>query len=77
MLRDELDGESRNEAKEYAAFYLRGREASTISTYNSEDKRLVEFYKESGKMVVIFEERDVVSYVVWRSKQGLSETQLK
>ena len=67
MLRAELNDESRSEAKEHAAFYLRGREASTISTYNSEYKRLVEFYKESGKMGVIFEERVVVSFIVWRS----------
>ena len=77
MLRAELDDESRSEAKEHAAVYLRGREASTISTYNSEYKKLLEFYKESGKMVVIFEERDVVSFIVWRSKRGVSETQLK
>ena len=77
MLRAELDDESRSEAKEHAAFYLRGREASTISAYNSEYKRLVEFYKESGKMGVIFEERDVVLFIVWRSKRGVSETQLK
>ena len=77
MLRAELDNESRNEAREHAAFYLRGREASTISTYNSEYKRLVEFYRESDKMVVVFEERDMVLYIFWRSKQGVSETQLK
>ena len=28
-------------------------------------------------MVCVFGERDVVSYVIWRSKQGVSETQLK
>ena len=77
MLRAELDNESRSKAREHAAFYLRGREASTISTYNSEYKRLVEFYRESDKMVVVFEERDMVLYIVWRSKQGVSETQLK
>ena len=45
MLRAELADEPRSEAKEHAAFYLRGREASTISAYNSKYKRLVVFYK--------------------------------
>ena len=46
-------------------------------TYNTEYKRLVEFYRRFGKMVCMFEERDVVSYIIWRSKQGVSETQLR
>ena len=28
-------------------------------------------------MVYTFGERDVVSYIIWRSKHGVSETQLK
>ena len=56
---------------------LRGREASTIATYNTEYKRLVKFYRRFGKMVCVFDERDVVLYIIWRSKQGVSETQLK
>ena len=77
VLKAGLEGESRSEAREHAAFYLRGREASTIATYNTEYRRLVKFYKRSGRMVCMFEERDVVSYIIWRSKQGVSETQLK
>ena len=72
-----MERESRSEAREHAAFYLRGREASTIATYNTEYRKLVEFYKKFGKMVCVFGERDVVSYVIWRSKQGVSEAQLK
>ena len=59
------------------AFYLQGREALTIATYNSEYKKLVEYYRKFGKMVCVFGERDVISYVIWRSKQGVSEAQLK
>ena len=44
-MRAELDGESVSEAKEHAAFYVRGREASTISSYNSKYRKVVEFYK--------------------------------
>ena len=72
-----LERESRSEAREHADFYLRGREASTIATYNTEYKKLVEFYRKFGKMVCVFGERDVVSYIIWRSKQGVSESQLK
>ena len=45
-------------------------------TYNTEYKRLVEFYRRFGKMVCMFEERDVVSYIIWRSKQGVSPRRL-
>ena len=38
---------------------------------------MVEFYRKFGKMVCVFGERDVVSYIIWRSKQGVSESQLK
>ena len=76
MRRAELDGESVSEAKEHAAFYLRGREASTISSYNAEYRRMVEFHKESAKMF-FFEERGVIAFIVWRSKRGVSEMQMK
>ena len=54
----ELENGSRSEAREQAAFYLRGREVFIISIYNSEYKRLVEFYRRFGKMVCVSEERD-------------------
>ena len=57
----DLENRSRSEAREHAAFYLRGREVFTISTYNSEYKRLVEFYMRFGKMVCVSEERDGIS----------------
>ena len=76
MRRAKLDGESVSEAKEHAAFYLRGREASTISSYNAEYRRMVEFHKESAKMF-FFEERGVIAFIVWRSKRGVSERQMK
>ena len=60
----------------HAAFYRRGREASTISTYNSEYRRLVEFYRRFRRLVCVFEERDMISYVIWRFKQGVTGTQL-
>ena len=77
MLKAWLERESRSEAREHAAFYLRGREALTIATYKTEYKKLVEFYRKFGKMVCVFGERDVVSYIIWRSKQGVSEAQPK
>ena len=72
-----LELESRRETREHAAFYLRGREALTLVTYNSEYRKLVQFYRKMGILVCVFEERDVVLYIIWRSKQGVSETQLK
>ena len=76
VVRAELDGESVSKAKEHATFYVRGREASTISSCNSEYKKVVEFYKESGKMF-IFDERDAMAFIVWRSEPGVSEMQMK
>ena len=72
-----MERESRSEAREHADFYLRGREASTIATYNTEYKKLVEYCRRFGKVLCVFGERDVVSYIIWRSKQGVSESQLK
>ena len=48
-----------HEARECGAFYLRGREASTLVIYNIEYRRLVQFYRKFGKLVCVFEERDV------------------
>ena len=72
-----MERDSRSEAREHADFYLRGREASTIATYNTEYKKLVEYCRRFGKVLCVFGERDVVSYIIWRSKQGVSESQLK
>ena len=44
-------GESRREASEHASFYLRGREASTILTYNTEYRKLVKFCEQSRKHI--------------------------
>ena len=45
MRRAGLRGELRSEDGEQVAFYLRGREAWTIITYNTEYRRMVEFYR--------------------------------
>ena len=45
MRRAGLEDESRSEDGEQAAFYLRGREAWTVVIYNTEYRRLVEFYR--------------------------------
>ena len=42
-----MEGESRREAREHASFYLRGREASTILTCNTEYRKLVKFCEQS------------------------------
>ena len=39
VLRAGLEHESRSEAREHAAFYLRGKEVFIISTYNYEEGR--------------------------------------
>ena len=77
VLRAKLEGESRAEAKEHAEFYLQGREASTIATYNTEYRKLVQFGVNSGRVFGSWSERDVVSFIIWRAKQGVSENQLK
>ena len=77
VLRARVEHESRSEAREHADFYLRGREASTIATYDTEYKKLVEYCVKFGKVLCGFGERDVVSYIIYRSKQGVSESQLK
>ena len=75
--RARVEHESRSEAREHADFYLRGREASTIAAYNTEYKKLAEYCREFGKVLCGFGERDVVAYIIYRSKQGVSESQLK
>ena len=40
-----LEGEPRSEDREQTAVYLQGREVWTIVTYNTEYRRLVEFYR--------------------------------
>ena len=72
-----MEQESRTEAREHAEFYLRGREASTIMTYNTEYRKLAEYCMKFGKALCGFGERDVVAYMIFRSKQGVSESQLK
>ena len=48
-MRAVLDGKSVSEAKEHAAGYVRGRDASTISSCDSEYKRVVEFCMEAAR----------------------------
>ena len=72
-----VEQESRSEAREHAEFYLQGREASTIAAYNTEYKKLAEYCMRFGKGLCGFGERDVVTYIIYRSKQGVSESQLK
>ena len=76
-LRARVEGESRTEAREHAEFYLRGREASTIATYNTEYKNLVKFCSISGRVFGCWSERDLVSFIIWRAGKGVSENQLK
>ena len=59
--RARVERESRDEALEHAEFYLRGREASTITTYNTEYRKLVEYCMKFGKALCGFRERDVIA----------------
>ena len=72
-----VEHESRSEAREHADFYLRGREVSIIAIYDTEYKKLVEYGVKFGEVLFGFRERDVVNYIIYRSKQGVSESQLK
>ena len=65
------------EAQEHAEFFLRGREESTLGSYNTEYKKLAEYCVKFGKGLCGFKERDVVAYIISRSKRGVSESQLK
>ena len=56
-----MERESRDKALEHAEFYLRGREASTITTYNTEYRKLVEYCMKFGKALCGFRERDVIA----------------
>ena len=67
-MRARLEGRSRREAREHAEFYLQGSDASTIVTYNTKFRRLVKFSKKFDKSSCGLEERDVVSFMIWRSK---------
>ena len=68
VLRAKLEGESRAEAKEHVVCYLRGREASTIATYNNKYRKLVQCGVNSGRVFVSWSERDVGSFISWRDK---------
>ena len=46
VVKASLEGGSRAEARELAAFYPRGREASTIGVYGGEYRRLAEYCKD-------------------------------
>ena len=72
-----MERESMSEAREQADFYLRGREESTLVAYNTEYKKLVEYCVKFDKVLCGFRERDVVAYIIFRSKRGVSESQLK
>ena len=45
--------------------------------YNTEYKKLVEYCVKFDKVLCGFRERDVVAYIIFRSKRGVSESQLK
>ena len=72
-----LEGGSRAEARELAAFYLQGREASTIGVYGSKYNRLVEYCKDAGESIFKLGEKEVMVYLISRSKSGVSEAQMK
>ena len=77
VVKASLEGGSRAEARELAAFYLRGREASTIGVYGGEYKRLAEYCRDSGKSIFELGEIEVLAYLIFRSKSGVSEAQMK
>ena len=77
VVKASLEGGSRAEARELAAFYLRGREASTIGVYGGEYRRLAEYCKDAGKSIFELGEKEVMLYLISRSKSGVSEAQLK
>ena len=54
--RARVEHESKSEAREHAAFYLRGREASTLAAYNTEYKKLAQYCKEFGKALCVLTE---------------------
>ena len=72
-----LEGGSRAEARELAVYYLRGREASTIIVYGGEYRRLVEYCKNAGEFIFELGEKELMLYLIFRSKSGVSEAQMK
>ena len=72
-----MTGRSRTEAMELAEFYLRGRESSTLGVYGSEYKKLAKYCADSAKSVFEFGEVELMAYLVARSKEGISEGQMK
>ena len=72
-----VEHESGSGAWEHADFYLRDREVWIIATYDAEYKKLVEYCVKCGEVLFGLRERDVVGYVIYRSKQGVSESQLR
>ena len=72
-----MTGKSRTEAVELAEFYLRGRESSTLGVYGTEYKKLARYCAASAKSVFEFGEVELMAYLVARSKEGISEGQMK
>ena len=52
MLRARLEGQSAREARRHARFYLRGRQKSTLTSYNTEYRKLASFCVEKDWLVV-------------------------
>ena len=77
VVKASLEGGSRAEARELATFYLQGREASTIGVYGAEYKRLVKYCKDAGESIFGLGEREIMVYLIFRSKSGVSEAQMK
>ena len=73
MVKAALEGGSRAETRELATFCLRGREASTISVYGSEYKRLGEYCKDASELIFGLAEKEVMVCLISRSKSGVSE----
>ena len=76
VLRARLEGQSAREAEKHARFYLRGRQGSTLSTYNTEYRKLASYCIKKGWLVVSLSERQVVSFIISRAEKGVSQGQL-
>ena len=61
----------------HADFYLRGREGSTMAAYDLEFKKFLRFCGESGRLVWEMRQRDIASFLIWRSMLGVSESQVR
>ena len=77
MVKASLEGGPPAEAKELAVYYLQGREASTITVYGSEYRKLVEYCENAGESIFELGEKEVMLYLIFRSKSGVSESQMK